>query len=421
MRDPFAFFFAQYRKMGPAFQVKVLNKTFTVLAGKEAHELMTAHEEHVDSWQAWEGVITEFGGEKMVGMVGGEMHARYRRVLRQGMSRAMITNNIPTLFEIVKHGLDAYQPGDRIQVMPFMRQLVANQLGTLSLGLPAGEYLKDFLTYWTTVLQVRLIRALPESKLHTPEYLHAKARVEEMVKAIADKARRGELKNGESNLATDILNAMETDPDLFSEREMLFNMMIPYIAGLDTVANTLGFMIYHVLADAALRARIQAEIDHAFKQGDLSLNSLREMETLHSTAMEVLRYYPIAATLTRYAAEDFEFSGYHIRKGERLMVAPSAAHFSPQYFKEPDKFDPDRFSPPRSEHKQKGVYSPFGAGTHTCMGASMAEVQVPLTLMALLRYAHLEIDPPGYKVKRVYDPSLSPGKGFYLKMVERRE
>jgi cytochrome P450 len=357
----------------------------------------------------------------MVGMVGGEEHARYRRVLRQGMSRAMITNNIPTLFEIVKQGLDAYQPGTRIQVMPFMRQLVANELGTLSLGLPAGEYLKDFLVYWTTVLQVRLVKRSPESALQTPEYLHAKARVEEMVKAIADKAQRGELKDGESNLASDILRAMETDPDLFTEREMLFNLMIPYIAGLDTVANTLGFMLYHVLADPALLARIQAEMDHAFESGDLSANSLRQMETLHSTAMEVLRYYPIAATLTRYAAEDFEFAGYHIQKGERLMVAPAAAHFSPEYFKEPDRFDPDRFSPPRSEHKQKGVYSPYGAGTHTCMGASMAEVQVPLTLMALLRYAHLEIDPPGYKVKRVYDPSLSPGKGFYLKMVERRE
>lgn len=419
MRDPFAFFFAQYRKAGPAFQVKVLNQTFTVLAGKEAHELMTVNERHLDSWETWEGVINDFGGEKVVAMVGGEMHARYRRVLRQGMSRATITNNVPTLFEIVKHSLDAYQPGDRIQVMPFIRQLVSNELGTLSLGMPAGEYLPDFLTFWSTLLQVRLAKAWPESKLKTQKYLQAKARVEEMVKEIAEKARRGELKDGESNLATDILKAMETDPDLFSEREMLFNMMIPYIAGLDTVANTLGFMIYHVMADPALKARIQAEIDHAFEQGDFSINSLREMETLHSTAMEVMRYYPIAAPLTRYAAEDFEFAGYHIHKGERLMVMPAAAHFSPQYYKEPDKFDPDRFLPPRSEHKQKGVYSPYGAGTHTCMGASMAEVQVPLTLMALMRYARLEIDPPGYKVKRVYDPSLSPGKSFYLKMVER--
>jgi cytochrome P450 len=316
--------------------------------------------------------------------------------------------------------LDAYQPGKRIQVMPFIRQLVSNELGTLSLGLPPGEYLKDFLVYWTTILQVRLVKQWHESKLQTPEYLHARARVEEMVRAIAEKAERGELKDGESNLATDILGAMETDPDLFTEREMLFNLMIPYIAGLDTVANTLGFMLYHVLADQALYERIQAEIDHALAGGELSANSLRDMETLHATAMEVLRYYPIAATLTRYAAEDFEFEGYHIHKGERLMVAPAATHFSPEYFKDPYKFDPDRFSPPRNEHKQKGVYSPYGAGIHTCMGASMAEVQVPLTLVALLRYARLEIDPPGYKVKRSYDPSLSPGKSFYLKLVERR-
>src|SRR5690606_34618405 len=132
IRDACAFFFAQYRNAGPASQVKVLNQTFTGRAGKEAHELMTVNERHLDSWETWEGVINDFGGEKVVAMGGGERHARYRRVLRQGMSRATITNNVPTLFEIVKHSLDAYQPGDRIQVMPFIRQLVSNELGTLS-------------------------------------------------------------------------------------------------------------------------------------------------------------------------------------------------------------------------------------------------------------------------------------------------
>jgi cytochrome P450 len=412
MHDSFGFFFAQSLRMGSAYQVRVLNKIFTVLAGREAQELMSANDGKLTSWKTWEGVISEFGGRKLVGMVDGEEHGRYRRVLRQGMSRATITNNLPTLFQVVQNALEEFEPGERIQVMPFLRRIVSTELGTLALGVPPGDYLKDFYTYWSTLLQVRLAKALPESKLQTPEYRQARARVEEMVQQIAAQARNGQIKGGESNLATDILHAMETDPDLFDEREMLFHLMIPYIAGLDTVANTLGFMLYHVLSDKTLLARVQTEIDQLFEGDTPGANDMRAMETLHATAMETMRLYPIAATLIRYASETFEFAGYQINKDERLMIIPAATHFDPQYFKDPTRFDPDRFLAPRSEHKQRGVYSPY-------MGASMAEVQVPLTLAALLHHARLEIDPSGHRLQRTYDPSLSPGKGFFLKLKSR--
>jgi cytochrome P450 len=145
------------------------------------------------------------------------------------------------------------------------------------------------------------------------------------------------------------------------------------------------------------------------------------MPVLHAVAMETMRLYPIAGLLPRTAARDFGFAGYTIRRGEPFLVATCATHFSPRFFPDPGRFDIGRFAEPRNEHKVRGVYAPFGAGPHTCLGAGLAEVQIVLTAATLLNAVDLAFDPPGYRLKKAYTPSLSP-KGLSVKFTRwRRE
>src|SRR3546814_13329134 len=100
-----------------------------------------------------------------------------------------------------------------------------------------------------------------------------------------------------------------------------------------------------------------------------------------STRTDTLFPYPtlfrsIAVAQMRTATKDFVFEGHQIYEGEMIYVGTSVPHFMHEYWPQPEKFDIDRYAKPRAEHMQPGVYSPYGRGPHTCLGKSLAEIQI---------------------------------------------
>ena len=114
--------------------------------------------------------------------------------------------------------------------------------------------------------------------------------------------------------------------------------------------------------------RMTAEADASFTGGTLTADSLRTLDVTHRVALETLRMYPIAPAITRTVSNTFEFAGYTIPAGEKVIVATTVPHHLEQYFPEPERFDIERYTPERQEHRQPGVFAPFGAGPHVCLG-----------------------------------------------------
>lgn len=145
-----------------------------------------------------------------------------------------------------------------------------------------------------------------------------------------------------------------------------------------------------------------------------------KLHLLHAAAMETMRMHPVAGFNRRTAVCDFSFAGYPVAAGETLLMAGGVAHYLPRLFPDPERFDVERYSPPRNEHRQRGAYAPFGAGPHTCLGAGMAEVQIAVTAAALLR--ELRVAPEaGYRPNIRLDPTITLGRGFRVKVVARRQ
>jgi cytochrome P450 len=94
-------------------------------------------------------------------------------------------------------------------------------------------------------------------------------------------------------------------------------------------------------------------------------------------------------TVPRGAAEDFEFAGTHVPAGTMVRLSLAGAHRLPHVFEDPERFDMDRFLPPREEDK-KTPYSlvTFGGGTRVCIGQHFAQVEAKaLAAHVLHRYA----------------------------------
>src|SRR3546814_4902419 len=87
---------------------------------------------------------------------------------------------------------------------------------------------------------------------------------------------------------------------------------------------------------------------------------------------------PPVPVIPRRALRDFEFGGYRIPAGTNVGVNPSHTHRMADYWPEPEKFGPMRFSPEGAKGRHKYAWVPFGGGAHMCLGLHFAYMQAKI-------------------------------------------
>lgn len=414
--NPNKFFTSQYLKHGPVFTVHVLNRRFTVLAGPEAVEYMANEDDTLTGFSIWKPFAAQFGAQHTVTSLDGPEHTRMRKVMRRGFSRSAALDTIPVTIDVTHRLLRTYTPGTLIPVTDFSTSLIAEVLGSITLGRVTGDYLPDFITVWRNYLWAYVIGSKPKSILETPEHKKSLERMIELAHAIIAAYERGELKPGDSQYADDLIKAAKEQPDLIQRGDLLLGLISPYVAGLDTVASIVIFMLYEVVRDPALKDRLMSEIEALFANGVPTPEQLRQVPLLHATAMETMRVYNVGGMLPRVAKKNFEFAGRHIPEGEALQMAIGVVHRLDKFYKNPEMFDVNRFLEPRNEHKQRNAFAPYGSGAHTCLGAGMAEVIIALMVATILHDGDFSLEPPDYKIKGFVSGDLKPAPDFRLKL-----
>ncbi len=421
-RGPAQFFVDCYRKYGPVFRVRLLGQTYTAIAGVEAANFMGTREgkECLRSKEFWEGLVKEYGATHALVGEDGEHHKQLRDVMRRGYSRESIKGRYNELVDITDRSIAReWKPGEQVPVVQAMQYMVVDQLGSILTGAAPLEYVKDIRTTILYILNVLVTRQRPKFLLLRPEYKNAKARVFELGrKMIADaKARAATVKDEDKNLIDDIMAAHLNNPELMPASNLILTITGPYVAGLDTVANTTAAIVYTVLKHPAVLERVQREVDALFADGAITEDHLlHRIPALNGAIMETMRLYPIAVAQMRTANKDFVFQGHAIREGELMYVATSVPHFMNEFYPDAEKFDIDRYEKPRAEHLKPGVYSPYGRGPHTCLGKSLAEVQIALSMARLFYRLDLALEPADYVLKTKTAPTPGPAMDFKVRV-----
>ena len=167
----------------------------------------------------------------------------------------------------------------------------------------------------------RASRASAALLTRLPRFRRARRRVERLcarVRAAHDPAHRSGVPR---DLVDDLLALHAADPRFLPETDLVPALLGPFVAGLDTLGGTTAFMLYALLTHPELLARMRAEVDAAFDDGPLTAQALGRLDVTHRVALETLRLYPIAPVLTRTVTNAFDFGGYTIPAGERVIVA----------------------------------------------------------------------------------------------------
>ena len=153
------------------------------------------------------------------------------------------------------------------------------------------------------------------------------------------------------------------------------------VAGHETSASALSWAWYLLSDHPEVEARMHEEVDAFEEPGPVSATDLKQMAYTRRVLDEVLRMYPPGWILTRRALEDDHLGDFLIPKGTHVVVSPFYLHRHPEFWDDPETFEPDRFLEPP---KHKRVYIPFGAGPRRCIGdvLGLFEMQFHLAVVA---------------------------------------
>jgi len=419
-KDIIALCVTQYKTLGPIFRLRALNQEMVVLAGPEANTFIT--QEGADkfrSYESWAPLGMELGTDTYVQSVDGEQHSQLRKIMKRGYSAGMMLSNLPLMVDIAQTSINRLPVGTEISALQLFRSIVTEQLGQMLANRPVGDDLSAIAAYIGTALKVRVTKTTPAFMLRLPAYQRARQRMIDLGNEII--ADHQTTSRSQPDLIDDILAAREKFPGLFDTNAQLVQAALgPFIAGLDTVSNECAFLLYALSNHPDVLQQCVDEADALFANGVPLPEQMRALDVIHHAMMETLRLYSIAPGVTRNAAKSFTFAGHQVEERQSLFLATTVAHFLPDLFKNPYQFDITRYSPPRNEHKQRGAFSPFGIGTHTCLGAGAAEFQMMLAVTTVLHLLRLEPLHNGKTLKITNDPTPTLGNRFRVRIAERR-
>ena len=205
------------------------------------------------------------------------------------------------------------------------------------------------------------------------------------------------------DLADDLLSMHTSDRQFLPESNLPFVFSAPLIASM-YVGDQLGFLLHAMVSQPALYESIRIEADAMFANGDPGRKKITGPGTdvTHRFMLECMRLYPIVPASFRTVMNTCVVEGYELPEGVRVVIAQTATHFMEDSFPDPFTFDIDRYLAPRKEHLGTS-YSPYGLGTHTCLGSRVTSLQLAIHLLMLTHYFTLEISP----AKQEHKPKIS--------------
>ncbi|GJQ73210.1 Cyp6a9 [Trypoxylus dichotomus] len=186
-----------------------------------------------------------------------------------------------------------------------------------------------------------------------------------------------------------ILIDLKENENALTTKEFVSQVFAFFVAGFDTSSATLTFCLYELASNFDIQDKLREEIVNGLKNydGQITYEALQNMEYLDQVISETLRKYPVVSMIPRICTQDYQipFSNSTIEKGTFVLISALGLHMDPEYFPDPERFDPDRFSDENEYKMRSGTYLPFGDGPRICIGLRFGLMQVKMCLITLLR------------------------------------
>ena len=332
----------------------------------------------------------------------GATHLRQRRLMQPAFHRERIAAYADTMVAYADRTRRAWRDGVTLDVAKEMNRLTLSIVGkTLfdadveSQAAEVGVALTGIMeTFWITMLPFAdLLEHLPVPKLRRARA--ARAGLDAIIyRMIAERRRSG---RDHGDLLSMLLSAQDEEAEgaagRMSDVQVRDEAMTIFLAGHETTANALTWTWYLLSTAPAVEARLHEEVDRALQGRLPRVGDIASLSFVERVVTESMRLYPPAWLIGRRAIADYQLGAYAVPARTILVMSPFVTQRDGRFYKDPERFDPDRWTPDFRATLPRFAYFPFGGGPRQCIGESFAWMELILLVASIAQQWRLQLVP----------------------------
>lgn len=224
------------------------------------------------------------------------------------------------------------------------------------------------------------------------------AKLKRFRQSIAEKHKKQGQADKHKNLVELLIEQSEKEMNGagFSDLDIISQISTFFTAGTDTTSELLTISHYHLAMNQDIQEKIREEIKMHIGEAEITYEHFAKMDYLNAFVKEALRMHgPSVGVFPRVAKRDEMIGDIKIKKGFSVNVATVGLNYNPKFFKEPERFRPERWL----EKEDAGVrnplaYLPFSAGPRRCIGEQLALIEAKILLSNVIRNFKIDIQKP---------------------------
>ena len=402
---------------------------FTVVHPDHVQQVSMTHKEKYDKGRSYDMVRQLLLGDGLVTSTG----ALWRRQ-RKLMAPFFTPRGVEKYYALIVEDGEWFRArwnelarrGQRVEMIDEMMVLTASIILKTMFSMEADKDIAAIKDAVETMIQFVALRG--NQPFHLPlwvkvgknrAYWQARERVHRYINGVIAHRRAIPQDQWPDDLLSRLMLARDDETGETMSDDLLRDESITiFFAGHETTARTLTFLWYALAREPEVEARLHAEIDHVVGGGPPTLDQLKQLPYTLQVIKETLRLYPPAPVYVRDAVADDVIDGVKIPAGARMMVFPYLTHRHPDFWPNPERFDPDRWTPDQEKARHPMAYHPFAAGQRICIGNtfSLFETHVLVAMLAS-RFAPRLV--PGHTPKLVMAGTLNSKNGVPMVITRR--
>ena len=198
-----------------------------------------------------------------------------------------------------------------------------------------------------------------------------------------------------------------------NRRSLRDQMLTLFVTAFETTATSLCWTMYVIDKYPDVKRRIYEEVNTIIGKQTPSSELLNKLDFTEKVIKESLRLYSSVHSFSRVALADHQIGGYKVPKDMTVIISSYVTHRLPDYWNNPNTFDPGRFDKERSIGRSRFAYIPFAAGHRNCIGSYMALLQSKLIVALIAQRYNLSLT-PGHKVEPQAATTMRPNYGIKM-------
>ncbi|OED46170.1 cytochrome P450 [Flavobacteriaceae bacterium (ex Bugula neritina AB1)] len=391
LKNPLPFHRENFDKHGDIFEVQLgfgESAIFTRNAGLTKHILQKQHRKYFKS-NLQSKDLAKYIGEGLL-TSNGEKWLRQRRLIQPAFHKKKLQSLAGTIKNEVKSQLSKVQPEKTIDVLPVMSDLAFKVVAKSLLSYTDVGNTISRLQEITEAAQKTLIKEIRQP--YKKWWFNLSGRIKNTLKTtkegrdllnnIIEERKRS--RENYDDLLDMLLESRYDDGSGMDNEQLIDEIMILFIAGHETTANTLSFTLWLLALHPDIQDKVLREVSDVDEEEISFMNQFAKCPYTKQCIEEAMRLYPPAYFSDRKAIENDEYQGVKFKKGDTILISFYEIHRHTDFWEDPDIFNPDRFN----TEKKKGYsdwYFPFGAGPRMCIGNNFAMFEMILVVSELIK------------------------------------